>query len=476
MGVKEFLKSRSGLRVDNRATTSAATLTLRQSLWPLTLVTILFFLWGFAYGLLDTLNSHFQKTLHIDRGRSAGLQAAYFGAYPLASLGYANWILRNYGYKTVFIFGLCLYGIGALCMWPAGLNQSFGGFCGATFVIGSGLGSLETAANPYLTVCGPPRYSEIRINFAQAFNAIGTVVGPVLGSYVFFTETEDDVAALQRVQWVYLAIGVFVFLLAGVFFLSNIPEVTDEDMAFQVAQTHVDEQDKPFWKQYKLFHATLAQFTYTGAQVAIAGYFINYVKDTWPGTPNATAAKYLAGAQGAFAVGRFLGSGIMKFVRARWVFLVYLSCTVAFLAASVTQTKQVGVAMLFMTLFFESVCFPTIMALGIRGLGRHYKRGSGFIVGGVCGGAVVPPILGHVADMRDNTGFAFIIPTMFMVVAWTYAIAVNFVPSYTNTVDKIGESDVGIDSQSTKDEEAVMGSHAIDETFGEKHQAVHVER
>lgn len=117
-----------------------------------------------------------------------------------------------------------------------------------------------------ITVCGPPRYSEIRINFAQAFNAIGTVVGPVLGSYAFFTETADDVSALQSVQWVYLAIGIFVFCLAGVFFVSNIPEVTDEDMAFQVAQTHVNEQDKPFWKQYKLFHATLAQFTYTGAQ------------------------------------------------------------------------------------------------------------------------------------------------------------------------------------------------------------------
>lgn len=102
----------------------------------------------------------------------------------------------------------------------------------------------------------------------------------------------------------------------------------------------------------------------------------------------------------------------MKFTKARWVFLVYLSCTVAFLAASITQTRQVGVAMLFMTLFFESVCFPTIMALGIRGLGRHYKRGSGFIVGGVCGGAAVPPILGHVADMRNNTGFAMIVPTM----------------------------------------------------------------
>lgn len=185
----------------------------------------------------------------------------------------------------------------------------------------------------------------------------------MLGSYAFFTETSDTVTALQRVQWVYLAIGCFVFCLAGVFFVSNIPEVTDEDMAFQVATTHVDEQEKPFWKQWKLFHATLAQFTYTGAQgtstvssthppsfhadrsaiVAIAGYFINYAIDTWPGTSSAKGAKLLAGAQGAFAVGRFLGSGIMKFFKPRWIFFVYLSCCVAFLAASVTQTYERGI-------------------------------------------------------------------------------------------------------------------------------------
>lgn len=139
-------------------------------------------------------------------------------------------------------------------------------------------------------------------------------------------------------------------------------------------------------------------------------------------------------------------------------------------------------AMLFMVLFFESVCFPTIVALGIRGLGRHYKRGSGFIVGGVCGGAVVPPILGHVADMRDDTGFAMIVPTMvciplpilqcrlltvlqFMVVAWTYAVAVNFAPSYRNTVDKVGESTVGLQNESSKDEEAAV------ETMSEKEAA-----
>jgi FHS family L-fucose permease-like MFS transporter len=159
--------------------------------------------------------------------------------------------------------------------WPAGVYHSFGGFCGATFVIGSGLGSLETAANPYLAVCGPPRYSEIRINFAQAFNAVGTVVGPTLGSYVFFKDTQDSVQALKNVQWVYLGIACFVFILAVVFFVSFIPEVTDADMEFQVQETHIEGTEKSFWKQYRLFHAAFAQFTYVGAQVAIAGYFIN---------------------------------------------------------------------------------------------------------------------------------------------------------------------------------------------------------
>jgi FHS family L-fucose permease-like MFS transporter len=192
---KNSLKNRDDQR------TKAAELTLRQSIYPIVLVTILFFLWvsesiayrcksipnhqrcphelsltssinsqGFSYGLLDTLNKHFQIVLDITRARSSGLQAAYFGAYPLASLGHANWILRHYGYKATFIWGLCLYGIGSLVAWPCILYRSFGGFCAAIFIIGNGLGSLETAANPYITVCGPPKYSEIRINFSQAFN------------------------------------------------------------------------------------------------------------------------------------------------------------------------------------------------------------------------------------------------------------------------------------------------------------------
>ncbi|KAI5302095.1 hypothetical protein KEM56_001045 [Ascosphaera pollenicola] len=403
-------------------------------------------------------------------------------------------MLRRWGYKPVFILGLCLYGIGALCMWPAGLKQSFGGFCGATFVIGSGLGTLETAANPYQAVCGPPHLAEVRINLAQGFNAIGTVIGPVLGSYVFFTDTSDSVNALKRVQWVYLAIAIFVFLLAGVFVLATIPEVTDADMELQVARIQGgdgdgEEREKPFWKRYQLFHAAAAQFLYSGGQIAIAGYFINYAVEVRPGTSSALGAKFLAGAQGAFAGGRFIGAVVMKKIRPRWVFFCFITAVIAFLGASSRTDGNTGIgmskslpykyialsralslqifaAMLFLVLFFESVCFPTIVALGIRGLGKHYKRGSGLIVAGVSGGAAIPPLLGHVADMHNSTGYAMVVPTAMMVGAWTYAFAVNYVPTYRDLADKNGENLVADAGYVKKDEEAGNGSVHMVETIG----------
>ncbi|RYP85176.1 hypothetical protein DL770_005090 [Monosporascus sp. CRB-9-2] len=411
MGVKEFFKRRS-LRAPDDKRTKAAELTLRESLYPICLVTLLFFLWGFSYGLLDTLNKHFQNALGINQARSSGLQAAYFGAYPLASLGHANWILRHYGYRATFIWGLCLY------------------------------------------VCGPPRYAEIRINLSQAFNGIGTVVAPVMGSYVFFTF--DDETALQNVNWVYLAIAIFVFALAIVFFFSTIPEITDADMAFQASETHANSDDKPFWKQYRLFHAAFAQFCYTGAQVAIAAYFINYAAYTRSNTDDSLASQFLAGAQGAFAVGRFFGAWIMRYIRPRWVFLTFLTACIIFIAPSITQRENVGISMLFVTLFFESICFPTIMALGMRGLGRHTKRGSGWIVGGIIGGAVVPPLTGYAADKR-NAGFAMIVPLMFFIAAASYAFAVNFIPAYRDPADAFSTTEVGLQSPHTDEESADAG-------------------
>ncbi|KAH6904175.1 major facilitator superfamily domain-containing protein [Coprinopsis sp. MPI-PUGE-AT-0042] len=447
---------RPTLRTRDDQRTSAAELTLRASIYPLCLVTILFFLWGFSYGLIDTLNKHFQETLGITRARSSGLQAAYFGAYPFASLGHANWLLRHWGYKAVFIWGLFLYGVGALLAWPCLVYRSFGGFCAATFVIGNGLGSLETAANPY----------QLRINIAQAFNGIGTVVAPVLGSYVFFKNIGEDTDDLKSVQWVYLAIACFVFVLAVVFYFSPIPEITDADMAFQASVTHAGTDVKPFRKQYRLFHATFAQFCYTGAQVGIAGAFINYVTETrfinGARTSSSDAARFLAGAQGTFTFGRFVGSAIMKFVKPRWVFLVFMTACFIFLIPTITERGNTGMSMLYVVLFFESIIFPTIVALGMRGLGKYSKRGSGFIVAGVAGGAVVPPLLFVAADSRGEavpetgyapTAFAMVVPLIFFLAAWTYSLAVNFAPKYRSVVDSFHDTKIGLVNTSADDAE-----------------------
>lgn len=177
--------------------------------------------------------------------------------------------------------------------------------------------------------------------------------------------------------------------------------------------------------------------------------------ETRPNTSSALGAKFLAGAQGCFALGRFSGSFLMKFVKPRYVFLAYISCVLVFNSASITQRDNTGLAMLMLTLFFESVCFPTIVALGIRGLGRHTKRGSGVIISGVAGGACVPPALGAAADHFNNTGKAMFVPVLFFVVAWSYAVAVNFVPRYVEAADKVGQSTIGVSDAGRSEEHHV---------------------
>lgn len=165
--------------------------------------------------------------------------------------------------------------------------------------------------------------------------------------------------------------------------------------------------------------------------------------ETRANTSSALGSQFLAGAQGAFAIGRFAGVGIMHIIKPRWVFLAFLTMCIIFVAPSITQRGNTGMAMLYVTLFFESICFPTIVALGMRGLGRHTKRGSGFIVGGVFGGAVVPPLTGAVADLH-GTAMAMVVPMAFFIVAESYALAVNFVPAYRDTADAFTETEIGL--------------------------------
>jgi len=326
------------------------------------------------------------------------------------------------------------------------------------FIVGSGLSTLETSANPFIATCGPPRYSEMRLNLAQAFQAIGTVVAPVLASYVIFKNVgSPGGTSLQSVQWVYLGIAAFVFLLAIVFFFAPIPEVTDADMADQAEQTIEDGtnySDKPLRKQYVLFWGVIAQFCYVGAQVAIAGYFINYVVEVRPGTTSATGSNQLAIAQGLFAIGRFAAGFSMKFVKPRWILLLFMTMIMVFISATIGTKGNAGIACLSLVLFFESCIFPTIFTLSIRGLGRHTKRGASFIVSSVSGGAVFPPILGAVADLR-NTRIAMAVPLAGFLIAWSFPIYLNLVKG--KELDGYRAAKVGI-VNSSSDSESQLGA------------------
>lgn len=239
--------------------------------------------------------------------------------------------------------------------------------------------------------------------------------------------------------------------------------------ASSTPQSHNVRSRFPISSLYKLPNSH--PVCYTGAQVAIAGAFINYVVDTREGTSSATAARFLSGAQGAFALGRFIGSFLMSRIRPRWVFLVFMTCCIIFIAPSITQRGNTGMSMLYVTLFFESIIFPTIVALGMRGLGKYSKRGSGFIVGGVCGGAVVPPILFAAADSQGQanyatghapTAIAMSVPLAFFVAAWTYTLAVNFAPAYRNVVDSFHTTEIGV-VDAHRDEESGAGEAGSEE-------------
>lgn len=413
--------------VANKGLTGASALTVKQSIFPISLVTVLFFLWGFAYGLLDVLNAKFQTSLNITAAKAGGLQASYFGAYLIGPLTYSGWLVRRFGYRWTFIAGLCIYGVGALMFWPSAVYKAFPGFCGSLFIVGSGLSTLETSANPFIATCGPPRLSEFRLELSQSFQAIGSVAAPLLASRVFFKNTHST--DLSHVQWTYVGIAAFVFLLAVVFFFSPIPEVTDADMALQAEQCAdlTGYQEKPLSKQYKLFFGVAAQFCYVGAQVGVASQFIRYAQESAHLTEAAASDRYAIG-QALFAIGRFAAAGAFMFVKPRLVLLVFMTAIMVFIAAAIGAYGEAGVAMLSLVLFFESCIFPTIFTLSIRGLGRHTKRGSSWIVASVCGGALFPSLTGLAAD---SMGYhkAMVVPLCGFFVSFVF-------PIYLNTVCK----------------------------------------
>lgn len=379
------------------------------------LVTCLFFLWGFSYGLLDVLNKHFQETLDITRARSALLQAAYFGAYFLMALPAAA-LMERRGYKTGILLGLGLFACGALLFIPATRAGVFEYFLFALFVIACGLACLETAANPYATVLGPAETSERRLNLAQSFNGLGTFIAPFIGGKLFFGASTSGISGSHGVQLIYVATALVVIAIAVLIWRTRMPEVSADASSVAAAAPHA-----PLLSQRHFVFAVIAQFFYVAAQVGAGAFFINYAVDHIPGLSSERAAYLLAVALGCFLAGRFLTTALMGAISAARLLSVYAVINILLCGVVIAGMGKVSVAALIAVFFFMSMMFPTIFALGIKGLGAQTKRGASFIIMAIVGGAIVPWFMGRLADIA-GIETAFWIPAFCFLVVALYGV------------------------------------------------------
>jgi MFS transporter, FHS family, L-fucose permease len=387
----------------------------RRYTLPIILVTSLFFLWGLAYGLLDVLNKHFQETLNITKQRSTLLQAAYFGAYFLVALP-AGLFMQKIGYRKGIITGLFLYALGALLFYPSAQHSSFTFFLIALFILASGLTFLETAANPYITVLGKAETSEFRLNLSQSFNGVGSFIGPILGGALFFGKQTPG-TELGSVKLVYLAIAALVILVAVLFVSTKMPEVKEEELVAGGAQ----KSSRKLFQHTHFVWAIIAQFFYVAAQVGIAALFINYCTEKRLGITNERAAYFLSASLLLFTIGRFVGTAVMRRIASNKLLAVYSAVNVFLCAGVVWLHGMVSVYALMGIFFFESIMFPTIFALGVKNLGVYTKKGASFIIMSIVGGALVPYIMGSLAQ-HHSTPFSYVVPLICFVVVFLFAI------------------------------------------------------
>jgi len=383
----------------------------KSYLFPLILVTSLFFLWGLAYGLLDVLNKHFQDALNVTKARSTLLQAAYFGAYFLVALP-AGLFMNRYGYKKGIILGLLLYATGAFLFYPSAQAGSFNFFLLAVFVLASGLTCLETAANPYVTVLGKPETSEFRLNLSQCFNGVGSILGPIIAAKVFFNESSVGSNNLDSVKMVYVVIAIVVLMVAFLFWRTYLPEIKESEIVSNEVQDR-----KPLFQHSHFVYGVIAQFFYVAAQVGIAALFINYCTEANHEIDNAKAAYLLSIALMLFTGGRFVGTALMRKIAPNILLMIFALINIALCVLVVWGSGWLSVYSLMTVFFFESIMFPTIFALGVKDLGHHTKKGSSFQIMSIVGGALMPYFMGLLSE--NGTATAYIIPLLcFIVVAW----------------------------------------------------------
>jgi FHS family L-fucose permease-like MFS transporter len=401
-------------------------------LLPFALVTALFFLWGIPNNLNDILIRQFMKSFAITRLEAGLVQSAFYMGYVLLALPSALY-MRKMGYKAGFILGLLLFATGTFLFWPAALAGRYAFFLGALFVMASGLAFLETASNTFIALAGPAESSERRLNFSQAFNPIGSIVGALIGTLVILSGVElssDRIAELQRlhqyeaylrfetlrVVWPYMILGAVALLFASCIWRTRFPVLQDDGAS---EESHAGTMGRLLRNRHLLFSIG-AQFFYVGAQVGTWSYFIQYVQQ-YTGAAEKTAGYFLTGTLVMFGIGRFASAYVMKFVAPARLMGSYCLINIVLVAVAVLDRGWTGVWMIFLTSFFMSLMYPTIFALGLQGLGTDSKLGGSLLVMAIAGGAVLTPVMGVLADRTSSVALAYGIPLLGYVLIACYS-------------------------------------------------------
>ncbi|MBZ5681891.1 MAG: L-fucose:H+ symporter permease [Acidobacteriia bacterium] len=400
----------------------SAPITERRFVVPLILVTSLFFLWAIGVNLNDILIPHLKKAFSLTDFRSSLIQSAFFGGYFLAALP-AGWLMQRLGYKKGILIGLCVCATGAFLFIPAASIRVYGFFLFALFVMACGQCFLEVAANPYVTILGPPASSERRLNFAQSFNSVGAVATPFLGAAFILSgieHTPAELAAMTPAQLLayqaseanmvrapYLVITGIFLCVALLIYFSALPEVRESGKAdeTEASRTHLS----GIWPHGHLVKGVVAQFFYVGAQVGVASFIIRFAEHSVPGTHEKVAARYLQLHMLGFMLGRFAGSAIMKKVAAPRLLSLFAAGSLACLLVVLVGSGHAPVWAVVLLGFFHSIMFPTIFALSLKDLGLYTKLGSSLLVMSIVGGAIVPAVMGRISD-ATNIQVAFVVP------------------------------------------------------------------
>ena len=380
--------------------TNRPTLTDKKYLVPFVLITSLFFLWGFARAILDVLNKHFQNSLDISLTQSSLIQVTTYLGYFLMAIP-AGWFINRQGYRRGVVFGLALFAFGSLLFIPGAEIGTFYAYLGPLFIIGCGLVFLETAANPYAAELGDKETASSRLNFSQSFNGLGCLFATYAVGQFLFNGSEDG----GNVVVPYAVLGVLVMCIAVVFSRVDLPEIKHEE----TEEDHIqDTRIMKLFKRHPMFvFGLFALLAYEIAEISINSYFINFVTGQGWMDDN-TASIVLTVALGFFMVGRFLGSWIMRKVRAELMLLYCGIGSVVCIGLVLLDLGKCSMIALVCNYLFEAIMFPTIFTLALQGLGNLTKSASSLLMMTPIGGCFFL-LMGYVAD-QTNLVLPFMIP------------------------------------------------------------------